>query len=145
MPQQKSSFESERPLDPPAAQFRVFTEGTEKAAFTPGLHAPSDPVVEGRYTVDAFEGSDLATTLDRHNIRTVFLAGFITDQCIAKIPATALDRGYDAYVLADLTATYSAFVQWRAEREFGHRVITSSILTGGPVSTEDPGIASKPE
>ncbi len=118
---------------------RVFTEGTEKAAFTPGVHEPGDPVAEGRYTFDAFEGSDLAAILDDHDVRTVFLAGFITDQCIAASLETALDQGYDAYVLADLTATYSAFVQRRAERGFGDRAVTSSVVTGGRASSGDPG------
>jgi len=110
----------------------VFTADTEKAAFTPGIHEESDPIAEGRYTFDAFEGSDLAAILDDNDVETVFLAGFITDQCVAKSLETALDNGYDAYVLADLTATYSAHVQRRTERRFGDRAVSSSVITGDP-------------
>lgn len=41
----------------------VFTESTPRVAFTPGLYCEGDPVVEGRYTFDAFGGSDLRTIL----------------------------------------------------------------------------------
>ncbi|MFB6296415.1 MAG: isochorismatase family cysteine hydrolase [Halobacteriales archaeon] len=88
----------------------VFTAGTDKAAFTPGVYEEGDLVAEGRYTFDAFEGSDLAAILDAKGIQTIFLAGFITDQCVAKSLETALDHGYDASVLTDLTATYSPLI-----------------------------------
>ncbi len=117
---------------------RVFTAGTEKAAFTPGLYEEGDPVAEGRYTFDAFEGSDLAAILDANEVQTVFLAGFITDQCVAKSLETALEGGYDAYVLRDLTATYSALVQRRTERRFGDRAVSSSVITSESASTGDP-------
>jgi nicotinamidase-related amidase len=107
----------------------VFTEGTEKAEFTPGVYEEDDPVTEGRYTFDAFKGSDLATILDANDVRKVFFAGFTTDQCVAKSLKTALDCGYDAYVLTDLTATYSVFLQRRTERRFGDRAVTSSVIT----------------
>jgi nicotinamidase-related amidase len=107
----------------------VFTAGTDKAAFTPGLYQDGDPIVEGRYTFDAFEGSDLAAILESSGVETVLLAGFITDQCIARSLETALDHGYDAYVLTDLTATYSALVQRRTERRFGERAVSSTVVT----------------
>lgn len=116
----------------------VFTAGTDKAAFTPGLYEEGDAVAEGRYTFDAFEGSDLATILDTNDIQTVFLAGFITDQCIAKSLETALDHGYDAYLLANLTATYSAIIQRRTERRFGDRTVSSTVVTSELESTGDP-------
>jgi nicotinamidase-related amidase len=119
-------------------QGHVFTAGTKKAEFTPGIHEESDPVAEGRYTFDAFEGSNLAALLDTHDIQTVFLAGFITDQCIAKSLETALDHGYDAYLLADLTATYSAIIQRRTERRFGDRAVSSTVITSESESTGDP-------
>jgi nicotinamidase-related amidase len=107
---------------------RVFTAGTDKAAFTPGVHEENDPVAEGRYTFDAFEGSDLAAILDANDVQTVFLAGFITDQCVARSLETALDNGYDAYVLGDLTATYSGLIQRRTERRFGERAVSSTVF-----------------
>jgi len=96
---------------------RVFTEGTPKAGFMPGVYEEGDSVTEGRYTFDAFEGSDLAKILGKNGIRTVFLAGFITDQCVASSFSTARENGYDAYVLGDLTATWSGFVKRRYEKK----------------------------
>jgi nicotinamidase-related amidase len=52
----------------------VFTESTPRVAFTPGLYCEGDPVVEGRYTLDAFEGSDLRTILWANGVETVFFA-----------------------------------------------------------------------
>ena len=66
----------------------VFTESTPRVAFTPGLYCEGDPVVEGRYTFDAFEGSDLRTILWANGVETVFFAGFSTDQCIARSMGT---------------------------------------------------------
>jgi nicotinamidase-related amidase len=116
----------------------VFTAGTEKAAFTPGVHEEGDPVAEGRYTFDAFEGSDLAAILDANDVRTVFLAGFTTDQCVSRSLETALDHGYDAYVLADLTATYSGLLQRRCERRFGERAVSSAVVGAESGSTGAP-------
>lgn len=107
---------------------RVFTKGTSRAAFTPGLYEQGDPVAEGRYNFDAFDGSDLNTILEKRDIETVLFAGFITDQCIARSLDTALERGYDAYMLADLTATYSSLVQRRTERRLGSRSRSSDFL-----------------
>jgi nicotinamidase-related amidase len=113
----------------------VFTAGTEKAEFTPGIYDEGDLVAEGRYAFDAFAGSDLAEILEGRDVRTVFLGGFTTDQCVARSVRTALDRGYDASVLTALTATYSALPQRRTERRIGI-VPSSRLLTGGPGSAE---------
>jgi nicotinamidase-related amidase len=116
----------------------VFTDGTEDAEITPGIYEEGDSVAEGRYTFDAFEGSDLAGILDANDVRTVFLAGFTTDQCVASSLEAALDHGYDAYVLADQTATYSVLVQRWTEHRFGERAVPSTVFTsesgsdGGP-------------
>lgn len=107
---------------------RVFTKGTTKAEFTSGVYAEGDPVAEGRYTFDAFEGSDLAAILDKNDIRTVFFAGFTTDQCVASSFRTARDSGRDAYVLGDLTASWSKFVQRRYETKFGERCVNSTEI-----------------
>jgi nicotinamidase-related amidase len=116
---------------------RVFTKGTTKAEFTSGVYAEGDPVAEGRYTFDAFEGSDLATILDENDIRTIFFAGFTTDQCVASSFRTARDEGRDAYVLGDLTATWSGFVQRRYENKFRERCVTSAVIKSLPASVRN--------
>jgi nicotinamidase-related amidase len=86
---------------------RIFTQGSHGAEITQGLYQSGDLVVEGRYAFDAFLGSNLEELLRIHEIRTLFMGGFITDQCIAKTLRTALRKGFDAYLTADCTATYS--------------------------------------
>lgn len=104
---------------------RVFTKDTWKAEFTPGVYEDGDRIVEGRYSFDAFEGSNLAAILDEHDIETVFFAGFTTDQCVAASFRTAREAGRDAYVLGDLTATWSGIVQRRYEGKFGDRCVSA--------------------
>jgi nicotinamidase-related amidase len=116
---------------------RVFTKGTAKAEFTSGVYAEGDPVAEGRYTFDAFEGSDLAALLDENDIQTVFFAGFTTDQCVASSFRTACDASRDAYVLGDLTATWSEFVQRRYENKFGERCVTSAVIESPPATVRN--------
>ncbi|MEF8842720.1 MAG: isochorismatase family cysteine hydrolase [Haloarculaceae archaeon] len=118
---------------------RVFTKGTPKAEFTPGIYEDGDEVVEGRHTFDAFEGSDLATILDENDIQTVFFAGFTTDQCVASSFRTAREAGRDAYVLGDLTATWNGIVQRRYERKFGDRCVSSAVIRpDGDVTEQTP-------
>jgi nicotinamidase-related amidase len=107
---------------------RVFTDGTEKAEFARGLYESVDLVVEGRYTFDAFAGSNLGSILAANDVDTVLFAGFTTETCVARSLSTALDRGYDAYLLADLTASWSALLHRRTERRFADRVTTSRVL-----------------
>lgn len=107
---------------------RVFTKDTSKAEFTPGLYEAADPVATGRYTFDAFVGSDLADILDTNDVQTVFFAGFTTDQCVATAVETASEYGYDAYLVADLTATWCSLVQRRYERKFADQCVTSDVI-----------------
>lgn len=54
---------------------------------------------------------------------TVMIAGFTTDQCVRRTFRTALASGYDARVVAELTATFSRRLQRRTERSFGDRLL----------------------
>jgi nicotinamidase-related amidase len=107
---------------------RVFTKGTEKSAITAGLFRDGDLVVEGRYAFDAFIGSNLEELLRGRSSETLFLAGFTTDQCVAKTLRTALRKGFETYMISDCTATMSSILQKRAEREFRERTVSSRDL-----------------
>lgn len=105
---------------------RIFTKGSHGAGITEGIYSSEDLVVEGRYAFDAFLGSNLEGLLHTCEVKTLFMGGFITDQCIAKTLRAALHKGFDAYLIADCTATYSGAVQRRTERHFQSRVLTSN-------------------
>ncbi len=102
---------------------KVFTKGSDKSEITPGLYEKGDLVVEGRYAFDAFVGSNLEQLLNEHSIKTLFICGFITDQCIARTLKTALGKGFDAYLVSDCTATVNGFLQKKCEKRFGNRVV----------------------
>lgn len=107
---------------------RVFTKDTWKSEFTEGVYEEGDIVVEGRYTFDAFTGSDLEQLLRDNRIERVFLCGFTTDQCVAKTMRTALKKGFDSFLVSDCTATVNDFLQRRTEKSFQGKVVESGDL-----------------
>lgn len=107
---------------------KFFTKNTPKAALTPGTFREGDIVVKGRYAFDAFIGSDLEKLLHEQSIKTIYLGGFITDQCIAKTFNTAQQKGFRPIVLSDCTATVTMFLQRRAEARFKGALTTSMQL-----------------
>jgi ureidoacrylate peracid hydrolase len=109
----------------------VFTFGTRKAEIASGLCEDGDLLVKGRYAFDAFVGSDLEQLLRCNGIDTLFLAGFTTDQCVAKTLRTALHKGFDAYLISDCTATLMGVFQQRVERSFRGHVLDSRRLLDG--------------
>ncbi|MEW6351187.1 MAG: isochorismatase family cysteine hydrolase [Thermodesulfobacteriota bacterium] len=98
---------------------QVFTLGSRRSEITSGIYEEGDLVVKGRYAFDAFIGSNLEDLLRNNGMRRVFLAGFTTDQCVAKTLRTALRKGFQAYLISDCTATMSRFLQKKTERKFG--------------------------
>lgn len=109
---------------------RVFTQDTPKAAITDGIQAPHDTVVRGRTAFDAFVNSDLDDGLRRLEVKHLLIGGFVTDQCVAKTLRTALDRGWDAYLLTDASATFTDLMQRRVERRFGERALSCEQALG---------------
>ncbi|MCB9453120.1 MAG: cysteine hydrolase [Anaerolineaceae bacterium] len=107
---------------------RTFTQGTSRAEFTPDLVENGDLIVSERTGLDPFYGSDLETLLRQHHLTQLFFAGFLTDQCAGKGVQTALKKGFDAYLIGDCSATYSAIVQNRTERHIGIRTLQSTDI-----------------
>lgn len=84
--------------------------------------------MRGRYAFDGFVGSDLEVILRRAGTQTVYFCGFATDQCVARTVRTAIDKGFDARLVADCTATFAGWLQRRAEARLRERVVTSSSV-----------------
>ena len=102
---------------------KVFTKDTPKAEIMKGLDRKGDIHIKGRYAFDAFVGSNLEQVIQENEIETLLICGFTTDQCVAKTMRTALEKGFNPYLVSDCTATMNAFFQWKTERKFRDRVI----------------------
>jgi len=107
---------------------KIFTKGTWKSQISDGLLRKGDLVVEGRYALDAFVGSNLENILRDNNIENIFICGFTTDQCVAKTMRTAIDKKFRAYLVADCTATLNDFLQKRTENKFADKVVKSKNI-----------------
>ena len=103
---------------------KVFTKGNRKAEITEGLFKEGDIVVTGRYAFDAFVGSNLEQVIENNNIKSLFICGFTTDQCVAKTMRTALKQGLNCYIVPDCSATMNRFFQWKTERKFRDKVVS---------------------
>lgn len=55
----------------------------------------------------AFIGTDLQTRLEKEKITTLVIAGLTTDHCISTTTRMAGNLGFDAFLVADATATFN--------------------------------------
>lgn len=86
----------------------AFIQGSKGADFYHEFQPASKEIIaEGKKTLSAFSSSNLDTILRVNNIKTVFLAGFLTNVCIEATARSAYDLGYEVYVLSDCTAATS--------------------------------------
>ena len=102
------------------------------AEFAPDFHPhEGEFVASGRTGVSAFAGSNLDSTLRRHRIDTLFLAGFALQACIESTARQAKDLGYRVVVLDDAVAAFNAdqrrYVLEQAMWMFAH-VAGSKVL-----------------
>ncbi len=102
---------------------KAFTQGTWKAAITKGLFEAGDHIVRDRYEFDAFTGTGLEEMLRALSVSHLFVCGFTTDQCVSRTLRTALAKGFDGHLVSDCTATFFPWLQRRAERRLGPRVV----------------------
>lgn len=114
---------------------QIFTKGTWKSEIVPGLFNDSDPIAPRlHYSFKAFNAffkSGLEQILKNNKIRNFFICGFATDQSPAKTLQAALNKGFNAYLVSDCTATYNEFSQKMIENSFGERIVSSNELLSG--------------
>ncbi|PIF05047.1 MAG: isochorismatase [Propionibacterium sp.] len=67
----------------------------------------ADIVVEGKRGLDAFASTNLNFILRSKGLRTVALAGFLTNCCVESTMRSAYENGYDVYTLTDCVAATS--------------------------------------
>ena len=81
-----------------------------------------DIVVEGKFTLDAFESTAIDYLLRANEISTVAFAGFHTNWCVESSARTAYDKGYRVVVIGDCTATDTQEEQDYAEKRIFPRI-----------------------
>ncbi len=69
--------------------------------------AESDIIIEGKRGLDAFGSTNLDFILRSKGIKTVALAGFLTNCCVESTMRTAYERGYNVVTLTDAVAATS--------------------------------------
>jgi nicotinamidase-related amidase len=62
------------------------------------------PVIKRDPVFDAFEDEDFTTAVESTGRRRLIVAGIQTDVCVALTVLTAIDRGYEVYVVVDASA-----------------------------------------
>ena len=68
---------------------------------------PGDIVLEGKRGLDAFASTNLDFILRSKGIRTIVLAGFLTNCCVESTMRSAYERGYEVITLTDVVAATS--------------------------------------
>ncbi|KAJ1629668.1 Isochorismatase-like protein [Pavlovales sp. CCMP2436] len=91
---------------------KLFVEGTFGADFVePMRPREGDLVVTGKKGLDAFPGTDLESLLVKRGIKTIVLAGFLTNCCVESTMRTAYEKGFNVITLTDCTASMSEAAQ----------------------------------
>jgi len=68
---------------------------------------PGEPIIH-KSVNSAFIGTDLKERLDAQGIKTVVIAGLITQHCVSTTARMAGNYGYLTYVVSDATAAFSS-------------------------------------
>ena len=86
----------------------AFVRGTWGAAIADSISpAPEDIVVEGKRGLDTFASTNLDFILRSRGIKTLAVAGFLTNCCVESTARTGYEKGFRIIALADCAATLS--------------------------------------
>lgn len=114
-----------------AAEGEAFREGTWGASIIDEMQpAPEDEVVAGKCTLCGFSHTNLQEILDKHNIKNVCVAGFLSNVCVESTARSAYDKGYRVVIAKDATGCNSADAQSYVEENI-------YPILGGAMSVEE--------
>ena len=87
----------------------AFVKGSWGADFVEAVApAPGDIVLEGKRGLDAFASTNLDFILRSKGIKTVVLAGFLTNCCVESTMRSAYEKGFEVITLTDAVGATSA-------------------------------------
>ncbi len=88
--------------------FAAGSPGTEIwAPIRPGAN-DTDIVLKGRSAMSGFQGTDLNRVLRTRGIKSLAIAGFVTNICVEQTGRDAYDHGFHNYFLSDVMAAKNA-------------------------------------
>ena len=67
--------------------------------------APDDITIEGKRGLDTFASTNLDFILRSRGIKTLVIAGFLTNCCVESTARTGYERGFRVVALSDCAAT----------------------------------------
>ncbi len=76
-----------------------------------------DIVIEGKRALSGFSNTGLAEVLEKHGIKNVVCAGFLSNVCVESTARSAYDLGYKVQIAKDATAATSKANQEYVENE----------------------------
>ena len=86
----------------------AFVRGTWGAAIADAISpGPEDIVVEGKRGLDTFASTNLDFILRSRGIKTLAVAGFLTNCCVESTARTGYEKGFNIVALSDCAATLS--------------------------------------
>jgi len=86
----------------------AFVRGSWGAAIADAISpAPEDIVVEGKRGLDTFASTNLDFILRSRGIKTLAVAGFLSNCCVESTARTGYEKGFRIIALADCAATLS--------------------------------------
>ena len=86
----------------------AFVRGTWGAEIVDSLSpTPEDIVIEGKRGLDTFASTNLDFILRSRGIKTLAVAGFLTNCCVESTTRTGYEKGFSMVALSDCAATLS--------------------------------------
>ncbi len=91
----------------------AFQAGTIGAETIPELKAYGERIVEisGKFGLNAFSNTNLASLLRAHDITEVVIAGVVTSICVDSTARSAVELGFKTTILSDCTSGRSVYEQ----------------------------------
>ena len=89
-------------------QANAFICGTWGAEIVDSLSpSPQDIIIEGKRGLDTFASTNLDFILRSRGIKTLVVAGFLTNCCVESTARTGYEKGFNVVALSDCAATLS--------------------------------------
>ena len=85
-----------------------------------------DVLIHGKRGLSAFPNTTLQSELDKHDIETIVLCGFMANCCVESTMRDACERGYNVVTLVDCVATTS-IRGWRAATEITYPLFSTTM------------------